>query len=86
MTDAAAPSGMDHRFLGFRITQLNARRIENFRRNPMPADMQQQREQLIENASRLFRNLGNADNAVVKRERRRQIREVLNAMRQLDQF
>ena len=28
----------------------------------------------------------NADNAVVKRERRRQIRETLNAMRQLDQF
>ena len=33
MTDAAPPTGMDHRFLGFRITQLNARRIENFRRN-----------------------------------------------------
>jgi hypothetical protein len=60
--------------------------FETFRRNPMPADMQQKREQLLENASRLFRNLGNADNAVVKRERRRQIRETLNAIRQLDQF
>jgi microcin C transport system permease protein len=33
MTVPAAPTNPEHRFLGFRVTQLTARRIENFRRN-----------------------------------------------------
>jgi hypothetical protein len=37
-------------------------------------------------AARLFRQLGSADNRVVQRERRRQIREALNALMQLDQL
>jgi len=30
---ATPPNGLEHRFLGFRISQLSARRIENFRNN-----------------------------------------------------
>ncbi len=30
---ATPATGMEHKFLGFRVTQLTARRIENFRRN-----------------------------------------------------
>ena len=47
-------------------------------------DVDAEREQLLNVASNLFRLLGNADNGVVLRERRRQIRETLNALRRLD--
>ena len=43
-----------------------------------------ERRRLIENASNLFRLLGSADNGVVKRERRRQIRVTLNAIEEVD--
>ena len=47
-------------------------------------DVDAEREQLLNVASNLFRLLGNADNGVVLRERRRQIRETLIALRRLD--
>ena len=43
-----------------------------------------ERRRLVATASYLFRQLGNADNGVVQRERRRQIRENLNAVEQID--
>jgi hypothetical protein len=46
-------------------------------------DVDAERDQLMNVASNLFRLLGNADNGVVLRERRRQIRETLNALRRL---
>ena len=42
------------------------------------------RRRLIETASNLFRLLSSADNGVVKRERRRQIRLTLNAIEEVD--
>ena len=47
-------------------------------------DANAERSRLLSIASNLFRLLGNADNGVVLRERRRQIRETLNALRALD--
>ena len=43
-----------------------------------------ERQRLLRVASNLFRLLGSADNGVVLRERRRQIRETLNAIGRLD--
>lgn len=43
-----------------------------------------ERRRLIETASNLFRLLSSADNGVVKRERRRQIRTTLNAIEEVD--
>jgi hypothetical protein len=48
-------------------------------------DVDAERDRLMNVASNLFRLLGNADNGVVLRERRRQIRETLNALRRLDE-
>ena len=47
-------------------------------------DVDAERDRLMNVASNLFRLLGNADNGVVLRERRRQIRETLNVLRRLD--
>jgi len=48
-------------------------------------DVDAERDGLMNVASNLFRLLGSADNGVVLRERRRQIRETLNALRRLDE-
>ena len=48
-------------------------------------DVGDERDRLMNVASNLFRLLGNADNGVVLRERRRQIRQTLNALRALPQ-
>jgi hypothetical protein len=48
-------------------------------------DAAAERDRLMNVAGNLFRLLGNADNGVVLRERRRQIRETLNALRALAQ-
>jgi hypothetical protein len=48
-------------------------------------DGEAERDGLMNIASNLFRLLGNADNGVVLRERRRQIRETLNALKKLDE-
>jgi hypothetical protein len=48
-------------------------------------DVDAERDRLMNIASNLFRLLGNADNGVVLRERRRQIRETLNALGQLSE-
>ncbi len=47
--------------------------------------VQAERDRLIGIATNLFRLTGSADNGVVQRERRRQIRETLNAIRRLDE-
>jgi hypothetical protein len=49
-----------------------------------PAQRGTERRRLLGIASNLFRLLGSADNGVVLRERRRQIRETLNAIQRLD--
>jgi hypothetical protein len=49
-----------------------------------PGDVDRERERLIAEAARLFRQLGSADPGAVHRERRRQIRQNLNAIRALD--
>jgi hypothetical protein len=49
-----------------------------------PGWQEGERRRLVSSASYLFRQLGSADNGVVQRERRRQIRESLNAIEQLD--
>ena len=54
------------------------------RLNSGTLDLGAERDRLMTVASNLFRLLGNADNGVVLRERRRQIRETLNALRRLD--
>lgn len=48
-------------------------------------DVDAERDGLMNAASNLFRLLGNADNGVVLRERRRQIRETLNALKKLEE-
>ena len=45
-----------------------------------------ERRRLILSASSLFRQLGSADNGVVQASRRRQIRENLNALREIDRM
>ena len=47
-------------------------------------DVDTERDRLMNVASNLFRLLGTADNGAVLRERHRQIRETLNALRQLE--
>jgi hypothetical protein len=51
--------------------------------NSYTLDVDAERDRLMNVASNLFRLLGNADNGVVLRERRRQIRETLNALKKL---
>ncbi len=52
---------------------------------PTPEEVQLERKGLLAQASQIFRSLaGSADNGVVQRERRRQVRGALNAVRELD--
>ena len=51
-----------------------------------PAGAKAERDAMVARASNLFRLTGSADNGVVQRARRRQIRETLNAIRKLDEL
>jgi DnaJ-domain-containing protein 1 len=50
------------------------------------AEAEAERRRLVLSASSLFRQLGSADNGVVQASRRRQIRETLNALREIDRM
>jgi hypothetical protein len=77
-TDAFAIVGLERRF-DLDTASLAQRAAER----AAQLDASAERTRLLAVAANLFRLLGNADNGVVLRERRRQIRETLNALKAL---
>ena len=52
--------------------------------SPSADDVRAEQDRLTREADRLFHQLGSADNEVVQRARRRQIRTLINALRRLE--
>ena len=59
-------------------------RVEAMGGRPSAEAIRQERDRLTREAERLFGQLGRADNEVVQRGRRRQIRTLVNALRRLE--